>query len=99
MATKVTNPISANANSGPDSPTNGSTNSGASAGPTMVPRPKLLLSEDSAETRPDRRVLDARYAWVALGVAQPSADAQIFDSLFDLRAIGEFFFHVNVHIV
>ena len=45
---------------GSSSSTNGNTNIGASAGPTTVPRPKLLLSEDSAATRPVRRVFDAR---------------------------------------
>ena len=51
-------PIAAKANRGPDRPRSGSTNSGASAGPTMVPRLKLL---DSADKRLDpRRAAGAR---------------------------------------
>ena len=60
MAMKMPLPIAAKANNGPASPTNGSTNNGANAGPTIVPRPKLLLSADSAVTRAERRVREAR---------------------------------------
>ena len=52
--------IAANTNSGPARPTNGKTNRGASAGPTMVPRLKLLDKADSASTRELRRVREAR---------------------------------------
>ena len=52
--------MTANANNGPERPTNGSTNKGASAGPMIVPRPNDEDSDDSAATRPLRLVFDAR---------------------------------------
>ena len=60
MATNTPIPTIAKANKGPGSPTNGRTKSGASAGPRMVPSPNDDDSEDSAATRPERRVRDAR---------------------------------------
>ena len=52
--------IIAKANRGPASPTIGSTNNGATAGPMIVPRPNEDDKAESAATRPLRRVLDAR---------------------------------------
>ena len=49
-------PIAANANTGPDRPTNGSTSKGASAGPTIVPSPNDEASVDSAPVRSARVV-------------------------------------------
>ena len=57
---KTSRPIAAKANSGPGRPTNGSTNSGASAGPMIVPRPNDDDKAESAATRPLRRVFEAR---------------------------------------
>ena len=52
--------MAANANNGPASPSGANTNSGAVAGPMMVPRPNDEDSADNAATRPLRRVRDAR---------------------------------------
>ena len=60
IATNTASAISAKANKGPGSPTKGRTNKGASAGPTMVPSPKLDDSADKAVTRAERRVFEAR---------------------------------------
>ena len=60
MARKTPSAISAKANNGPGKPMNGSTNKGASAGPKMVPSPNDEDSDDSAATRPERRVREAR---------------------------------------
>ncbi len=57
---KVNSPISEKANKGPESPKKGSTKRGATAGPTIVPRPNEDASADSAATRPLRLVLEAR---------------------------------------
>ena len=60
IAMKMTPAIAAKANKGPDRPTSGSTNKGATAGPIIVPRPNDEDSAYSAATRPLRLVLDAR---------------------------------------
>ena len=60
IASTTHNAISAKANNGPASPTTGSTNKGATAGPMIVPSPNDDDKADSAATRPLRRVLEAR---------------------------------------
>ena len=60
MDVTTISPIRAKANNGPASPTSGSTNKGAIAGPMIVPSPKEDDNADKAVTRPLRRVLDAR---------------------------------------
>ena len=67
--------IAAKTNSGPDRPTNGSTNKGARAGPTIVPRLKLLDSADSASTRAVRRVLEASDTAIVLAVQSVTAQS------------------------
>jgi hypothetical protein len=52
--------MAANPNKGPDKPTSGSTNNGATAGPMIVPRPNEDDNADKAATRPLRRVFEAR---------------------------------------
>ena len=52
--------ISEKANKGPASPTMGSTNKGATAGPMIVPSPNEEESAERAATRPLRRVFAAR---------------------------------------